>query len=63
MDSDLPRPLRDARLLGLIRGLDGMYDYEKRVGSIVVEVHYDSQGAPSKAWVQARLQLDLKDGQ
>lgn len=38
-----------------------MYDREKRVGSIAVEVHYDNQGVPSKAWVQARLQLDLKD--
>ncbi len=33
----------------LIRGLNGMHDYKKRVGSIVVEVHYDSHGAPSKA--------------
>jgi hypothetical protein len=40
-----------------------MYDHEKRVGSIVVEVHYDSQGVPSKACGQARLQIDLKSSE
>jgi hypothetical protein len=61
VDNGIPRPLRDARLLGLIRGLDGMYACEKRVGSVVVKIHYDNQGEPSKAWVQPRVQIDLKD--
>jgi hypothetical protein len=41
----------------------GLLEQERRAGSIVIEIHYDSEGAPKKAWVQARAEIDLKDGQ
>jgi hypothetical protein len=55
----LPRPLRDPELLRHIRALDAMHEQEGRAGSFVVEVHYDHEGKPRKAWVQARVEFAL----
>ena len=60
MQSLLPRPLRNRDLLDQIRGLDAMHEQERRAGSIVIEIHYDSEGNPKKAWVQARVEYPLK---
>ncbi len=51
MDSLLPRPPRNRDLLDQIRGLDAMDEQERRAGSIVIEIHYDSEEIPKKSWV------------
>ncbi len=61
MDGLLPRPLRNPELLAQIRGLDAMHEQERRAGSIVIEIHYDSEGTPKKAWVQARVEVALQN--
>jgi hypothetical protein len=37
-----------------------MHEQERRAGSIVIEIHYDGERTPKKAWVQARVELALK---
>ncbi len=62
MDSLLPRPPRNRDLLDQIRGLDAVHGQERRARSIVIEIHYDSEGNPNEAWVQARVEYPLKEG-
>jgi hypothetical protein len=56
----LPRPLRDPELLRQIIALDALHQHERRAGSFTIEVHYDSQGNPARAWVAARVELPIK---
>jgi len=60
MDTSLPRPFRDPELLRQLRGLDAMHEQERRAGSFTIEVHYDHEGVPVKAWLQARVELALR---
>jgi hypothetical protein len=62
VDGLLPRFLRNPDLLAQIRGLDAMHEQERRAGSIVIEIHYDGEGTPKRAWVQARVEIDLSEG-
>lgn len=55
----LPRPLRDADLLQLIREADRLYLMEKTSGPILIELHYD-EGTPRKFKVKAERSGALK---
>ncbi len=62
----LARPFRNAtgqpnELYRQIGAIDEMHRLERRKGSLVIEIHYDSDGCPARAWVQERIELNLLD--
>ena len=57
----LPRPLRDHKVLGVIRALDEEHRMSKRAGMVGIEIHYNTNGFPSKVKVKGsdlEIQLD-----